>query len=190
MTASRKPNSCDSAESATVWQPHNPDTPRDSRQADHEATRNSPELLKRRQGSRHNLCRQPHAPMLYRAYLAVMRMPRGHERSCNRRYPTKRCPVEQSSNKAKMVRSTSTQIECSFVLARPDTFISKARQHFATTHQSNGILVRLGAQGARDNGDGTLNGAMRKDSSKPIRKAIQSRALERTSPKSGRRMRR
>lgn len=100
MTASRKPNSCDSAESATAWQPHNPDTPRDSRQADHEATHNSPELLKRRQGSRHNLCRQPHAPMLYRAYLAVMRMSRGHERSCNRRYPTKRCPVEQSSNKA------------------------------------------------------------------------------------------
>lgn len=99
-------------------------------------------------------------------------------------------PSSKAQTKQKMLRSPSTQIECSFVLARPDTFISQVRQHFATTHQSNGILVRLGAQGARDNGDGTLNGAMRKDSSKPIRKAIQSRALERTSPKSGRRMRR
>ena len=46
MTASRKPNSCDSAESATVWRPRKPDTPQDPRQADREATCNSPELLK------------------------------------------------------------------------------------------------------------------------------------------------
>lgn len=162
MTSSRKPNSCDSAESATVWRPHNPDTPQDPRQADREATRNSPELPKRRQGSRRNLCRQPHAPMLYRAYFAVMRMSQGMGEVANEGVRPNAIP----SSKAQTNASDGPfpiYIDRALVRLGAPTRVHKPSQA-ALRHDPSIERHRCtpGAQGAQDSEDSMLTAQCRK----------------------------